>query len=477
MADNYDYDVLVLGSGPGGYVAAIRASQLGLKCAIVERENMGGICLNWGCIPKKSLLHNAEVLETVRDEAEDFGITFDNLQVDFGSAIKRSLGIVQRQTKGVSFLMKKNKIDVLEGHGSFVDDHVIKVTPSEINPEAPEKTVSAANIIIATGGRARGLPNVEFDGERILHYRHAIRPESQPKSMVIIGAGAIGMELGHFYHTYGTETTIVEMMENVLPNEEPEVSAEVEKAFKARGVQILTGSIADAIKVNKKSVTLTIKSLADESTQNINVEKVLLAINIIPNTETIGAEVAGVALDERGFVGVDEVMRTNISHIYAIGDCTGKLALAHVASAMAITAAETIGGVETIAIPDEKYTFMPRCTYCKPEVASMGMTEAQAKAAGYELNIGKFPFLPNGKSQAINAKAGFVKLIADAKYGEILGAHIVGPQATELLPELSLAQFMEITPAEIARTVHAHPTLSEIIMEAAHGVEGHPIHM
>lgn len=477
MAENYDYDVLVLGSGPGGYVAAIRASQLGLKSAIIERENLGGICLNWGCIPKKALLHNAEVLETIRDEAKDFGITYDNLQVDFSSAIDRSLGIVQKQTRGVGFLMKKNKIEVIEGLGSFVDSHTIKVTPSEINPEAPEKTVSAANIIIATGGRARGLPGVEFDGERILHYRHAIRPEAQPKSMVVIGAGAIGMELGHFYHTYGTELTIIEMMDQVLPNEEPEVSAEVEKAFKKRGVTILTGSVADEIKVNKKSVTLTVKNLADESTQKINVEKVLLAINIVPNTENIGMDEAGVTLDDRGFVKVDEVMRTNVDHIYAIGDCTGKLALAHVASAMAITAAETIADVETIAIPDEKYIFMPRCTYCKPEVASMGMTEAQAKEAGYELKIGKFPFMPNGKSQAINAKAGFVKIISDAKYGEILGAHIVGPQATELLPELSLAQFMEITPAEIARTVHAHPTLSEIVMEAAHGVEGHPIHM
>ena len=474
---NYDYDVLVLGSGPGGYVAAIRASQLGLKTGIIERENMGGVCLNWGCIPKKALLHNAEVLETVRDEAEEYGITFDNLQVDFSSAVKRSLGIVQKQTKGVSFLMKKNKIDVLEGHGAFVDSHTLKVTPAEINPEAPEKRVSAANIIIATGGRARGLPGVEFDGERVLHYRHAIRPEAQPKSMIVVGAGAIGMELGYFYSTYGTELTIIELMDNVLPNEEPEVSNEVAKAFKKKGINILTGTMTEKVKVNKKSVTLTVKKMADESTETINAEKVLLAINILPNTETIGMDAAGVAANERGFIDVDEVMRTSVPHIYAIGDCTGKLPLAHVASAMAITAAETIAGVETIAIPDEKYKFMPRCTYCKPEVASLGMTEAEAKEAGFEVNIGKFPFLPNGKSQAINAKAGFVKLIADAKYGEILGAHIVGPQATELLPELSLAQFMEITPAEIARTVHAHPTLSEIIMEAAHGVEGHPIHM
>ena len=478
MADHsYDYDVVVLGSGPGGYVAAIRAAQLGLKTAIVERENMGGVCLNWGCIPKKALLHNAEVLETVRDEAKDFGITFDNLQVDFGSAAKRSLGIVQKQTKGVSFLMRKNKIDVIEGHGTFVNDHTLKVTPSEINPEAPEKTVSAANIVIATGGRARGLPGVEFDGERVLHYRHAIRPVAQPKSMAVIGAGAIGMELGYFYSTYGTELTIIEMMDRVLPNEEPEASDEVQKAFKKKGIHVLTGTMTEKVEVTDDGVTLHVKSVADGSTQTISAEKVLIAINIVPNTETIELGTAGVAADERGFIQVDEVMRTNVPHIYAIGDCTGKLALAHVASAMAIVAAETIGGVETIPIPDEKYKFMPRCTYCKPEVASLGMTEAQAKEAGFEVNIGKFPYLPNGKAQAINAKSGFVKIIADAKYGEILGAHIVGPQATELLPELSLAQFMEITPAEIARTVHAHPTLSEIVMEAAHGVEGHPIHM
>lgn len=473
---NYDYDVLVLGSGPGGYVAAIRAAQLGQKTAIVERENLGGVCLNWGCIPKKALLHNAEVLETLL-EAEDFGFTFENLQVDFGSAIKRSLDVVSRQTKGVAFLMRKNKIDVLEGQGVFQDPHTIEVTPAEINPDAPARTVSAANIIIATGGRARPLPGVEFDGERVLQYRHAMRLAEKPESLIVIGAGAIGMELGYFYSTYGTKLTVVELLDRVLPNEDPEVSSEVAKAFKAKGINLLTGVRTEAVEASDSGVKVTVRNMQDDSTSSVEAEKVLVAINIVPNTENLGLEAAGVQTDERGYVKVDAVMRTNVPHIYSIGDCTGKMPLAHVASAMGITAAETIAGVETLPIPDEKYKFMPRCTYCKPEVASMGMTEAQAKEAGYEVNVGKFPFLPNGKAQALGVKSGFVKIVADAKYGEILGAHMVGPDVTELLPELSLAQFMEITPAEIARTVHAHPTLSEVIMEAAHAVEGHPIHM
>jgi dihydrolipoamide dehydrogenase len=473
---NYDYDVIVLGSGPGGYVAAIRAAQLGLKTAIVERENLGGVCLNWGCIPKKALLKNADVLETLHSAA-DFGFTFDNLQVDFSSAIKRSLDVVGRQTKGVSFLMRKNKIDVIEGFGVFTDPHTIKVTPAEINPKAQERTVSAANIIIATGARARDLPNVKVDGERIMQYRHAIRLAEQPKSLVIVGAGAIGMELGYFYRTYGTEVTIVEMLDQVLPLEDPECAAEVAKAFKKKGFTIHTGTRTENFEVGEKGVKVTLRSLKDDKTSTVEAERVLIAIGITPNTENIGLDKVGVTLGKGGFVEIDANMRTNVPHIYAIGDCTGKLALAHVASAMALVAAESIAGAPTLPIPAERYQFMPRCTYCKPEVASFGMTEAQAKAAGYEVKIGKFPFMPNGKAQAINERDGFVKIVTDAKYGEILGAHLVGPEVTELLPELSLAQFMEITPAEIARNVHAHPTLSEVIMEAAHVAEGHAIHI
>ncbi|MEM7536458.1 MAG: dihydrolipoyl dehydrogenase [Chloroflexota bacterium] len=473
---NYNYDVIVIGSGPGGYVAAIRAAQLGQKVAIVERENMGGVCLNWGCIPKKSLLHNASVLETVQDAAS-YGITFDNLQVDFSSAVKRSMDVVKKQTRGVSFLMKKNKIDVLEGHGTFVDAHTIKVTPTEFMLKSSEQTVTAANIIIATGARARGLPGVEVDGERILQYRHAIRPQTKPESLLVIGAGAIGMELGYFYNTYGTNVTIVEMLDQVLPAEEPEAASEVAKNFKKKKIDVHTSTRTEKLDVTENGVTATLKNLKTDTVTTLEVEQVLISIGIQPNTETLGLEAAGVEINQHGFVQVNDVMRTNVPHIYSIGDCTGKLGLAHVASAQALVAAETIAGAETLPIPDEKYQFMPRCTYCKPEVASTGMTEAQAKEAGYDIKIGKFPFMPNGKSQASNVKSGFVKLITDAKYGEILGAHIVGPDATELLPEISLAQFMEITPAEIARTVHAHPTYSEIIMEAAHVAEGHAIHM
>ena len=473
---NYDYDLIVVGSGPGGYVAAIRAAQLGQKTAIVERESLGGVCLNWGCIPKKSLLKNADVLDLLQ-HAADYGFTFDNLQVDFGSAVKRSLGIVDRQTKGVGFLMRKNKIDVIEGHAQFTDAHTLNITPSDFKPEAKARTVTADKFIIATGARARDLPGVTVDGKRVLQYRHAIRPQAKPKSLIIVGAGPIGMELGYFYQTYGTAVTIIEMLDHVLPLEEADVAAEVHKAFIKKGFKIFTSARTEKFEVTDSGVNVTVKNLKDDKVETLAAEQVLISIGITPNTEKVGLDKAGVKLDQRGFIEIDANMRTNVANIYAIGDCTGKLALAHVASAQALVAAETIGGAETLPIPNEKYIFMPRCTYCKPEVASMGMTEAQAKEAGYTIKVGKFPFLPNGKAQAIDAKEGFVKIITDAKYGEILGAHLVGPDVTELLPELSLAQFMEITPAEIARTVHAHPTLSEVVMEAAHAVEGHAIHM
>lgn len=473
---NYDYDLIVVGSGPGGYVAAIRAAQLGQKTAIVERESLGGVCLNWGCIPKKSLLKNADVLDMLQ-HAADYGFTFDNLQVDFGSAVKRSMGIVDRQTKGVGFLMRKNKIDVIEGHAQFTDAHSLSITPSDFKPEAKARTVTADKFIIATGARARDLPGVTVDGKRVMQYRHAIRPQAKPKSLIIVGAGPIGMELGYFYQTYGTEVTIIEMLDHVLPLEEADVAAEVHKAFIKKGFKIFTSARTEKFDVTDSGVKVTIKNLKDDKVETLAAEQVLISIGVTPNTEKVGLDKAGVKLDQRGFIEIDANMRTNVANIYAIGDCTGKLALAHVASAQALVAAETIGGAETLPIPNEKYIFMPRCTYCKPEVASMGMTEAQAKEAGYTIKVGKFPFMPNGKAQAIDAKEGFVKIITDAKYGEILGAHMVGPEVTELLPELSLAQFMEITPAEIARTVHSHPTLSEVIMEAAHAVEGHAIHM
>ena len=473
---NYQYDVVVVGSGPGGYVAAIRAAQLGLKTAIVERESLGGVCLNWGCIPTKALIHNAEVLETLHD-AKDYGFTFDNLTVNFGAAVKRSRDIVGRQTKGVGFLMKKNKIDVINGQAAFVDAHTLQVGPSEYIADAKAQTVTAAHFIVATGARARSLPGTQIDGKRIIQYRDAVVLAEVPQKLIVVGSGAIGMEFSYVYSTYGADVTVIEMLETILPLEDAEAAAEVHKVFTKKGVKIHTSTRTEKVEIGEDGVTVTVKNLKDDKVTTLQADKVLMAIGVQPNTDNVGLDKAGVTLDNRGFIAIDANMRTNVPNIYAIGDCTGKLALAHVASAMGIVAAETIAGAPTLPIPAERYIFMPRCTYCEPQVASLGYTEAQAREKGFDIKVGKFPFMPNGKAQGLNAKVGFVKIIADAKYGEILGAHLVGPDVTELLPELSLAQFMEITPAEIARNVHAHPTLSEVLMEAAHAVEGHPIHM
>jgi dihydrolipoamide dehydrogenase len=473
---NYQYDVVVVGSGPGGYVAAIRAAQLGLKTAIVERESLGGVCLNWGCIPTKALIHNAEILETLH-EAADYGFTFDNLKVNFGAAVKRSRDVVGRQTKGVGFLMKKNKIDVINGQATFVDAHTLQVGPSEFIADAKPQTVTSANFIVATGARARSLPGTQIDGKRIIQYRDAVVLSEVPQKLIVVGSGAIGMEFSYVYSTYGADVTVIEMLDTILPLEDAEVAAEVHKVFTKKGVKIHTSTRTEKVEIGEDGVTVTVKNLKDDKVTTLQADKVLMAIGVQPNTDGIGLDKAGVTLDNRGFIAIDANMRTNVPGIYAIGDCTGKLALAHVASAMGVVAAETIAGAPTLPIPAERYIFMPRCTYCEPQVASLGYTEAQAKEKGFDIKVGKFPFMPNGKAQGLNAKVGFVKIIADAKYGEILGAHLVGPDVTELLPELSLAQFMEITPAEIARNVHAHPTLSEVLMEAAHAVEGHPIHM
>ena len=476
MASNYDYDLIVIGSGPGGYVAAIRGAQLNLKTALIEREHLGGVCLNWGCIPKKSLVKSAEVLDTLQ-HAQEFGLTFDNLQVDYGAAVARSLQIVSRQTKGVGFLMRKNKIDVIEGHASFIDANSVQVSAGPLNPEAEPRTVSARSFIVATGARARDLPGIEADGDRVLQYRHAIRLTEIPESMLVVGAGPIGMELGHIYATYGAQVTIVEMLEQALPLEDAEVAQEVVRAFERRGMSVLTSHRTEGFELSERSVRVTIRNAGDDSEQTVEVEKVLLAVGITPNTEELGLDAAGVERSREGYIEIDEFMRTIRANVYAIGDCTGKMPLAHVASAQAVVAAEHIAGQPTTPIPAERYTFMPRCTFCVPQVASMGMTEAEARAAGYTVNVGKFPFMPNGAAQAQGVRAGFVKIVADERYGEILGAHIVGPNATELLPELTLAQMMELTPAEIAHNVHAHPTLAEVVMEAAHGVEGLAIHM
>jgi dihydrolipoamide dehydrogenase len=464
MPSSYDYDVIVLGAGPGGYVAAIRAAQLGLKTALIERETLGGVCLNWGCIPSKSLIRNAEIVHLL-GRGQEFGFQFDNLRLDFGAAVKRSRQNADRLVKGVNFLMKKNQVTVIQGTGSFSDPHTLQVDG---------RAYSAANIILATGGRPALLPGLSVDGRRILTYRQAIVQDALPQSLVIVGAGPIGMEFAYVYRAYGVEVTVVEMLPHILPNEDDEVAEVVAKAFRKQGVRLFENTRTESVEVGAEGVSVGLKNQSTGASETVAAEQVLVAIGIRPNSDGIGLEAAGVRAHERGWLAVDSVMRTNVRHIFAIGDLTGKLALAHVASAQGIVAAETIAGAETMPIED--YGNMPRCTYCNPQVASLGLTEAQARSQGYEVRVGKFPFQANGKALGLGEREGFVKMVADAKYGEILGIHMVGPEVTELLPELSLARMMELTPAEVARNIHAHPTLSETIMEAAHAVLGHAIH-
>ncbi len=459
------YDVVVLGAGPGGYVAAIRAAQLGQKVAIVEKEFIGGVCLNIGCIPTKALLKNAEVAHTLQHRAKEFGFDFKDLTLDYGVAFQRSRDVSERLVKGIGFLLRKHKIDLFEGLGQLTGPNAIQVNLKD----GSEQTLQAKAMIIATGARPRTLPGVEFDGQQIISYIEGITSDKLRQSVVIIGGGAIGVEFAYIWANYGVDVTILEMMPHLLPNEEPEVSKILEKAYKKLGINFQTGARVEKVEKGKDGVKL---SLQDGST--LQAEQVMLAINFQPNVENIGLEAAGVALTERGNIAIDESMRTNVPHIFAIGDVATDYRLAHVASAMGIVAAETIAGHDTMTL-DMK--MMPRCTYSVPQVASFGYTEAQAKEAGYEVNVGQFPFIANGKALGLGEREGFVKIIADAKYGEILGAHLVGPDVTELLPELTLAQHAELTAEEIARNVHAHPTLSEALMEAAHGVEGEPIHI
>ena len=460
------YDVTIIGAGPGGYVAAIRAAQLGLKVALVEKEYLGGVCLNWGCIPTKALLRNAEVVSLL-GRGKEFGFTVEGFQADFGAAVGRSRKVAERLVKGVGALMRKNEVEVVEGEGRLKSPTSVEVTLND----GSKRILETKNIVVATGGRARAIPGIEIDGGRVLTYREAIVLRELPASAVIVGAGPIGMEFAHVWSTYGTQVTVVEMLDRALPLEDAEVSQEVERAFKRRKVEILTSTRVQGIETTADGVKVTVAG--EDGEQVLEAERALIAIGVRPNSEGVGLEEIGVHV-ERGYVVIDDAMRTNVPGVYAIGDVTGKLALAHVASAQGIVAVETIAGIETVTLD---YEMLPRCTYCQPQVASFGITEAQATERGYQVKVGQFPFRAIGKALGLGDYDGFVKIVADAASGEILGASLVGPEVTELLPELVLARHWELTPEEIAHTVHAHPTLSEALMEAAHGVFGQAIHI
>jgi dihydrolipoamide dehydrogenase len=463
-----EYDVVVIGAGPGGYVCAIRASQNGLKTAIVDKQWLGGVCLNVGCIPSKALLKNAELAHTLRERSAEFGISFDNLTLDYGAAVKRSRSVSQRLTRGVSFLMKKNNVDVYMGDAKINSSKQISVTDAN----GATQQLSAKNIVIATGSSPVAPAAWKMDGEKVFSYKEAILQEKLPESVVIIGAGAIGAEFATVWSSYGTKVTMVEMLPNVLPLEDEEVSAELAKAFKKRGIELLTGHKVESVEATKKGVIVKVSAEGEEKT--VEAEQALVAIGFRPNTAGLGLEDAGVKLDAKGNVQIDDRMETNVTGIWAVGDVTGKVLLAHVASTQGILCADALAGKKTTPI---NYQNIPHATYCQPQVASFGMSEAAAKAAGKEIKIGNFPFQANGKALGLGDASGFVKIISDAKYGEILGAHMIGPEVSELLPELTLAQGMELTADEIAHNIHTHPTLSEVVLEAAEAVEGKSIHI
>ncbi|MBE2200855.1 MAG: dihydrolipoyl dehydrogenase [Anaerolinea sp.] len=463
MSDK-QYDIAILGAGPGGYVAAIRAAQLGLSVAIIEKEYWGGVCLNIGCIPSKALLHNAELAHTLQHRAKEFGFSFDNLELNWNVAWKRSRQVSGRLVKGVQFLMRKNKIDTYDGYGQIVNNNTLHISLTN----GGETTLQAKSIIIATGARPRQLPGADFDGERVISYVEGILAEQLKQKVIIIGGGVIGVEFAYMWGNYGVDVTILEMMDHLLPLEDPECSDVLEKAYKKLGIKFHTGARVEKIAKTEQGVSVT---LADGSA--MEADQVMVAINFMPNTENIGLENVGVALTQRGAIAIDDYMRTNVPNIYAIGDVATEYRLAHIASAMGLIAAETIAGHETQPL---NYKMLPRATYCVPQVASFGYTEKEAQELGYEVQVGRFPFQANGKALGLGEKDGFIKIIADAKYGEILGASMVGANVTELLPELTLAHNQELTAVEIARNVHAHPTLSEALMEAAHAVGGEAIH-
>jgi dihydrolipoamide dehydrogenase len=461
-----NYDVVIIGGGPGGYVAAIRAGQLGLKTALVEREHLGGVCLNWGCIPTKALLHNAEVIHLL-DQGKTYGFSFDrgSLQVDYAVAQKRSRQVSGRLVKGVQFLMKKNHVDVFETSGRLKAAGEVTLGSGE--------TLTAKNVVLATGARARSIPGVAIDGERIINARHALELTKVPGSIVIIGAGAIGVEFAYLWRGYGAEVTLLEMLPSVLPLEDAEVSQEMAKALGKQGIKVHTSTKVEKIEAAAGGSGVTLSVSSNGQTQTIPAERILMAIGVQPNTEELGLDAAGVATN-RGWITIDQAMRTNVPNVYAIGDVTGMMPLAHVASAQGIIAIERIAGMEPEPL---MYANMPRCTYASPEVASVGLTEAQAKAEGYDVKTGQFPFRANGKALAIDDYEGFVKIVSDAKYDQVLGVHMIGPHVTDMVAEATGMIRLETTTEELARTVHPHPTLSEVVMEAAHATLGQAIHI
>ena len=460
MADHFD--TVVLGAGPGGYVAAIRAAQLGQKVAVIEEKYWGGVCLNVGCIPSKALLKNAELAHTFTHKAQLFGISGD-VSFDFGAAFDRSRKVSEGIVKGVHFLMKKNKITEINGYGTFVDAKTIQVG---------DQTVTGDNIIIDTGSTVRLLPGVTLS-DNVVTYEEQILTRDLPQSIAIVGAGAIGMEFAYVLKNYGVDVTIIEFLDRALPNEDADVSKEIAKQYKKLGVNILTSTKVES--VDDQGSQVVVKYTGPKGAGEITVSKVLMSIGFAPRVEGFGLEKTGVALTERGAIAIDDYMRTNVPGVYAIGDVTAKLQLAHVAEAQGVVAAETMAGAETQTLGD--YRMMPRATFCQPQVASFGLTEQQAKDEGYDVKTATFPFSANGKAQGLGDAVGFVKLVSDAKYGELLGGHLIGPDVSELLPELTLAQKWDLTVNELARNVHTHPTLSEALQESIHGLAGHMINL
>ena len=460
------FDVVVLGAGPGGYVAAIRASQLGLKTAIIEKEYWGGVCLNVGCIPTKSLLRNAEIVHIVTKEQSTFGLSGE-VKADYGVAFKRSRSVSDRMVKGIHFLMKKNKITEFNGWGTFSDAKTIKVAKEDGSTE----DVTYDNCIIAAGAITKLLPGTKAS-ENVVTYKEQILADSLPKSIIIGGSGAIGTEFAYVLNSYGVDVTIVEFLDRMVPTEDAEVSAELAKAYKKLGIKVLTSTKVESVEDTGSGVKVTVSPAKGGESTVLEADKMLQAMGFAPRTEGYGLESTGVQLTERGAIAIDDYMRTNVEGLYSIGDCTGKLMLAHTAEAQGVVAAETIAGAETMPI---NYDMIPRATYCQPQVATMGYSEAQAKDKGYDVKTAKFPFSANGKAWGMGESVGFVKVIADKQYNEILGVTMIGPEVTELLPEVVLAQTWDLTADEVGRTIHAHPTLSEAIKEAMEGIAGHMI--